>query len=122
MQPAIHSDVPRTDCAWPHSRQQHVLQLGVAALADDRKMRDCVVKALRDAPEQIDPGHRPEDFLPNFVESWNDVPAVRLLLSTPSRIKAVADPSVQIYGANFDKLKEIKKRVDPKGRFGGPFM
>ena len=35
-----------------------------------------LVKALIDAPEIMDPGHKKEDFLPNFVQDWNDSVAV----------------------------------------------
>lgn len=74
--PAIHSDTPRTDCAWPHTRAQHVLQLGVAVPVGDTEAGRAVVKALEEAPKRINPGHQPGDYLPNFVQSFNDVSAV----------------------------------------------
>lgn len=80
------------------------------------------MKALQDAPEQIDPGHRPGDYLPNFVQPWNNVAAVSLSMSSTRKLGTLADSISQIYGVNFEKLKQIKKRVDPKGKFGGPFV
>ncbi|KAH8804465.1 FAD binding domain-containing protein [Xylogone sp. PMI_703] len=102
QKPAIHTDTPRTDCAWPHTRAQHVLQLAVAAPIGDVETGKSSLEALGKAPKRICPEHQPGDYLPNFIQDFNDMSA--------------------IYGTNFEKLRRLKKRYDPNGILGGPFM
>ncbi|RFU76338.1 fad binding domain-containing [Trichoderma arundinaceum] len=102
QKPAIHTKTPRTDCAWPHTRAQHVLQLGVAAPIGDVETGKRVLQALEEAPKRMCPEHQPGDFLPNFIQKFNDISA--------------------IYGPNYKKLQVMKQKYDPKGIFGGPFM
>ncbi|OAL19553.1 hypothetical protein AYO22_09715 [Fonsecaea multimorphosa] len=59
------------------------------------------LKALADAPFEISRTHTNADYIPNFIESFNDIEA--------------------IFGDNYPRLKEIKKRYDPKGRLGVRF-
>lgn len=83
--PAIYAESARTDCAWPHSRCQHILQLGVAVPVGDDRSGPIVYEALEQAPKQIWPRHEPGDYLPNFVQPFNDLAAVsRLLVMVPS--------------------------------------
>lgn len=80
FKPAIYAESPRTDCAWPHSRCQHILQIGVAVPAGDDHHGKIVYEAMEKAPKQICPQHQPGDYLPNFVMPFNDVSAVSFLV------------------------------------------
>lgn len=94
-------DSPK-DAAWPRTRNRHVLQLGAAGPRGRPELEGVVVKALEDAAgEIVGDGHRSGDFLPNFLNGFNDVRAIS--------------------GGNWERLVEVKKTFDPGNLFGGPF-
>jgi hypothetical protein len=103
QKPALQSLKSTADAAWPHTRNQHVVQLGGAAPRDRPELEAVVLQALADAPKEIiGDAHDEADFLPNFLNDFND----------PRKI----------YGENYKKLVELKRKFDPKGLFRGPFM
>jgi Berberine and berberine like len=92
-----------SDAAWPHTRNRHVVQLGPSAPRNRPELEEVVLQALADAPKEIvGEAHDEANFIPNFVNSFND----------PRKI----------YGENYGRLVELKKRYDLKGLFGGAFM
>ncbi|KIX94202.1 uncharacterized protein Z520_10229 [Fonsecaea multimorphosa CBS 102226] len=102
MQPPAFSSISsRTDTAWPHTNNRHILQLGTGSFPGSLESDALSLKALADAPFEISRTHTNADYIPNFIESFNDIEA--------------------IFGDNYPRLKEIKKRYDPKGRLGVRF-
>ncbi|OQV00655.1 FAD binding domain-containing protein isoform 2 [Cladophialophora immunda] len=99
--PAFSSTSARTDTAWPHTNNRHILQLGTGSFPGSPESDALSLKALSEAPFEISPTHSRADYTPNFIDSFNDVEA--------------------IFGENHPRLKEIKKKYDPKGRLGGHF-
>lgn len=92
-----------SDAAWPHTKNRHVVQLGAAAPSTCPELEQVVLQALADAPKEIiGEAHEAADFIPNFLNSFND----------PKKF----------YGENYKRLVGLKKRYDPKGLFRGPFM
>ena len=103
QKPALQSLDSPSDAAWPHTRNQHVVQLGGAAPTNRPELEAIVLQALAGAPNEIiGDAHDEADFLPNFLNNFND----------PRKI----------YGMNYGKLVELKRKFDPKGLFRGPFM
>ncbi|KIX09742.1 uncharacterized protein Z518_00823 [Rhinocladiella mackenziei CBS 650.93] len=102
MQPPAFSTLTSpTSAAWPHTKNRHILQLGTGAFPGSAESDALAIKALAEAPWEISLTHTEADYIPNFIDSFNDVQ--------------------KIYGGNYAKLKEIKKKYDPKGRLGGHF-
>lgn len=73
MEAAFHSIKSPSDSAWPHTKNQHILQLGTGA------MKECTlesyalaVKALAEAPWQIRENFSPADVLPRNFESFHE--------------------------------------------------
>ena len=103
QRPAFQSLESPSDAAWPHTKNRHVLQLGAAAPKSRPELEPIVLQALADAPKEIvGEAHDDSDFIPNFLNNFND----------PKKI----------YGQNYEKLVELKKRYDSHGLFRGPFM
>ncbi|KAJ9602207.1 hypothetical protein H2200_013327 [Cladophialophora chaetospira] len=101
QRPAFSSASSPEATAWPRTQNRHILQLGTGTFPGSSDSDALSLKALAKAPYEINPGHTPADYLPSFIESFNDVEA--------------------IFGGNFEKLKEVKRRYDPRGRLGGFF-
>ena len=100
---AFQSLKSSADAAWPHTKNRHVVQLGAAAPRNRPELEGVVLRALKDAPREIvGETHNESDFIPNFLNEFNDVR--------------------RIFGGNYGRLVGLKRRYDPKGLFGGPFM
>ncbi|EXJ76697.1 uncharacterized protein A1O5_01205 [Cladophialophora psammophila CBS 110553] len=99
--PAFSSISSRQDTAWPHTANRHILQLGTGSFPGSPESDALSLKALAEAPFEISPTHTKADYIPNFINSFNDIEA--------------------IFGENYPLLKEIKKKYDPHGRLGGHF-
>ncbi|KAI4729943.1 FAD binding domain-containing protein [Aureobasidium sp. EXF-10728] len=86
-------------CAWPHTSNQHLLQLGVGRLDEG----DYPTRLDRDAMEMLKNAGKlivgdsfsPADYFINFLQPWNDRRA--------------------IFGENYEKLQAIKREYDPRG-------
>lgn len=63
--------------AWPHDRPRHVLQLSTGYLKDAGCSFEVAEKLLMEAISYILPDHKPGDYLPNFLQDFNDLSAVR---------------------------------------------
>lgn len=111
--PSFTSAGGRDKTGWPHGGKgrQHVMQMSVGgpppAETDGpeatEKLRTLALEVLQKAPSQIAglKSHPPGDFLPNFLLENHDMSAV--------------------FAENWQRLREVKLRYDPKGRFGrGP--
>ncbi|KAI5248412.1 FAD binding domain-containing protein [Aureobasidium subglaciale] len=99
QKPVFRSADGNDECAWPHTHNQHLLQLGVGRVNQGDYPTDLDTKAfqmLKDAGKMIvGDKFSPEDYFINFIQPWNDHKA--------------------IFGRNHGKLQTIKKRYDPKG-------
>ncbi|OAG34357.1 hypothetical protein AYO21_11475 [Fonsecaea monophora] len=104
MQKAVYQSVgfPSLVSAWPHTANQHNLQLGTGVIPGSPESDALAHKALAEAPFEIRPGHTEADYFPNFLEDF-------------------VDPT-KVFGANWSKLVEIKKKYDPNNKLGGPFI
>ncbi|KAB2580627.1 FAD-linked oxidoreductase afoF [Lasiodiplodia theobromae] len=91
------------ETAWPHSSNKHVLQLLTGSHPDSNCPEELALHALAMAPYIIKKTHSKEEFFPNFLESINDRSA--------------------IFGVNYGKILEVKKKYDPQQRFNkGSFI
>ncbi|KAH0363446.1 cysteine desulfurase, partial [Aureobasidium melanogenum] len=86
-------------CAWPHTSNQHLLQLGVGRLDEGdypTQLDNDALEMLKNAGKLIvDDKFSTADYFINFLQPWNDRRAV--------------------FGENHDKLQTIKRRYDPRG-------
>lgn len=104
QEPAFCSSGAPEATAWPHGAKgrQHVLQLSTGGSPRDAgelpALQAAALDILQEAPERIrGEKHAPGDFLANFLLPNHDLAAV--------------------FGGNWEKLRQLKKRYDPKGRF-----
>jgi hypothetical protein len=72
LQPAFQSINAGSDCGWPHTRNRHILQLGVGAMPGSKELDELALRSLADAPYKIYPEHDAADYIPNFLQSFND--------------------------------------------------
>jgi hypothetical protein len=82
--------------AWPHTSSQHVLQLLTGFVPGSGASDKQALQFLREAPAEIAIKHDPADYFPNFIENHNDLE--------------------KIYGVNYPRLRQLKKKYDPKGK------
>jgi len=64
------------DTAWPRTPSRHILQLLVGFGAKSGCSDELALDVLEKAPREIDPDHTAADYLPSFVESYNDLSKV----------------------------------------------
>ncbi|OAP61534.1 hypothetical protein AYL99_03737 [Fonsecaea erecta] len=80
MQPPAFSSISsRTDTAWPHTNNRHILQLGTGSFPGSPESDAVSLKVLADAAFEISLTHTKADYIPNFINSFNDVEAVCLI-------------------------------------------
>ncbi|KAF4556461.1 FAD-binding domain-containing protein 55 [Elsinoe fawcettii] len=97
---AFNSSGSRTATAWPHSGRRHVMQLVLGCKQEEApaNLKEITMKRLTHADTEIaGPGNETREFHAGFLHEWNDLR--------------------QVYGENYDKLREIKKKYDPENRF-----
>ncbi|OQE02730.1 hypothetical protein PENVUL_c039G07906 [Penicillium vulpinum] len=99
QKPAFHSVDPMLR-AWPGTSGQSVLQLGTGAPRSSRESRELAYRELRAAPSFIC-GQDELQYFTHSLEEFNDLK--------------------KIYGDNFEKLQQLKRRYDPHGGLKGPF-
>lgn len=88
FQKGVFRSVQRPDeCAWPHTSNQHLLQLGVGRPDEGDYPTDLDLRALdmfKDAGKLIVGEHfSPADYFINFLQDWNDQKAVSGLRTLP---------------------------------------
>ncbi|THV67637.1 FAD binding domain-containing protein [Aureobasidium pullulans] len=88
-----------SECAWPHTQNQHLLQLGVGRPDEGdypTKLDEKALDMLKNAgPMIVGDKFSSADYFVNFLQPWNDYRAV--------------------YGDNYERLQAVKKRYDPRG-------
>ncbi|KAI5204140.1 FAD binding domain-containing protein [Aureobasidium subglaciale] len=98
QKPVFRSADGSNECAWPHTQNQHLLQLGVGRIDQGDYPTDLDTKALQmlqDAGKSIvGDKFAPADYFINFTQPWNDHKA--------------------IFGKNHEKLQAIEKHYDPR--------
>ncbi|KAK2800829.1 hypothetical protein FQN50_007970 [Emmonsiellopsis sp. PD_5] len=82
--------------AWPHSTPKHMLLLGSGFMPGADCSTELALKVLEKGAGEIDPGHKADQYAPVLIHHFNDLS--------------------QIFGANYEKLRRIKTKYDPKGR------
>ncbi|KAK5230537.1 hypothetical protein LTR47_007391 [Exophiala xenobiotica] len=103
MQKAAYQSLgyPSKETAWPHTRNQHNLQLGAGRVPGSREGDALGRQAMVEGPYEIDPRHTKADYFPNFLDDYVD--------------------AKEVFGENWTKVVEIKKRYDPHNKLGGVF-
>ncbi|KAJ9601879.1 hypothetical protein H2200_013628 [Cladophialophora chaetospira] len=100
MQKAVYQSLgfPSLVSAWPHTRNQHNLQLGTGVVPGSPESDALAHKAMAEGPYEIRPGHTGADYFPNFIEDF-------------------VDPK-KVFGVNWDRLVEVKRKYDPNNKLG----
>jgi FAD/FMN-containing dehydrogenase len=76
---------------------------------------------LKTAPAEIIPSHRAGDYLPNFIMEFHDLSQVGCLAVSHLEVVCFFDNS-QIFGDNYERLRQIKTKYDPAGRLNKGFF
>ncbi|EEH23592.2 cysteine desulfurase, mitochondrial [Paracoccidioides brasiliensis Pb03] len=82
--------------AWPRTKPQHALQLVLGYHSDTDCSTALALELLERGPTEIAPSHKPNEFWPAFLHGFHDLS--------------------QIFGPNYERLRQIKTKYDPKGR------
>ncbi|KAF2655312.1 cysteine desulfurase [Lophiostoma macrostomum CBS 122681] len=100
---AFNSVKSRSDTGWPRADGRHVLQLGTGALnaSCTKEVYDLAVQSLADGAKAICDNYSVENCLPRDWEEFHD--------------------AIQMFGENVPKLREVRKRVDPKDKLRGAY-
>ncbi|KAF2464921.1 cysteine desulfurase [Lindgomyces ingoldianus] len=100
---AFNTVKSRSATGWPRPDGRHILQLGCGALNREctEELHRKAIKALAEGAEQILDRYSVSDCLPRDFEEFHD--------------------PVEMFGENVEKLRAIKKRVDPKNRLKGAY-
>ncbi|KAF2712030.1 FAD-binding domain-containing protein [Pleomassaria siparia CBS 279.74] len=94
---AFNSVKSRKDTGWPRPNGRHILQLGTGALKDSgEELHKFAVKRLADAASEILDDYKTGDCMPRDFEGHHE----------PEKI----------FGENVERLRAVKKRVDPNNR------
>ncbi|KAL6242239.1 hypothetical protein RBB50_010787 [Rhinocladiella similis] len=103
MQKAAYQSLeyPSKETAWPHTRNQHNLQMGAGRIPGSAEGDAIGYQALAEGPFEIKAKHTKADYFPNFLEGF-------------------VDPK-EVFGENWPRLVEIKKKYDPNNKLGGVF-
>ncbi|TKA62983.1 hypothetical protein B0A55_10741 [Friedmanniomyces simplex] len=96
---AFNSSPSRASTAWPHSGHRHVLQLVLGCKPETAppNIKDLVMKRLQAAGREVAGERETWEFHAGFLHEWNDLG--------------------KVYGENYERLRELKKRFDPDNRF-----
>lgn len=79
VQDAFNSLRSIDDTAWPRCPSSHILQLLVGFGANSGCSDELALSVLEKAPRVIASEHTAADYLPSFIEKYNDLSQVSLL-------------------------------------------
>ncbi|KAF2740985.1 cysteine desulfurase [Polyplosphaeria fusca] len=103
QRPSFNSVKERTATGWPRPQGRHILQIGTGVLnaVCTQDLHDYAEKRLGAGGPEILPDYSAANCLPRDFEVFHD--------------------PVQMFGENVEKLRAIKKRVDPNNRLKGAY-
>lgn len=73
----VFGSVTSEQTAWPHPPARHILQLLTGFAAGSGAPEELAIELLKAGPSTLLIDHSAADFLPNFVEAYNDISKVR---------------------------------------------
>ncbi|KAF2873051.1 cysteine desulfurase [Massariosphaeria phaeospora] len=99
---AFNTVKSRADTGWPRSKGRHILQFGCGALKGcSEELQKVATERLAAGAREILDEYSVGDCLPRDFEEFHD--------------------PVEMFGENVERLRSVKKRVDPKDRLKGAY-
>jgi hypothetical protein len=62
--------------AWPHQARKHVLQLATGNVPGMSPSNEVALELLEKAPTEVAQIHDTGDYMPSFIEAYNDLSKV----------------------------------------------
>ena len=94
----------KDDTAWPRTPSRHILQLLVGFGAHSGCSDELALDILEKAPREIAPDHTAADYLPSFIESYNDISKVSF-----AEISSVVSPMRTLLTRNLDLRRTLSE-------------
>ncbi|KAK5715958.1 hypothetical protein LTR15_009783 [Elasticomyces elasticus] len=96
---AFDSSPSRTSTGWPHSGHRHVMQvlLGCKPETAPPNIKDIAMQRLQAVGKEVAGSRETGEYHAGFLHEWNDLK--------------------EVYGENYERLRELKNRYDPSNRF-----
>lgn len=118
FQKSVFRSADKSDqCAWPHTTNQHLLQLGVGRLDEGdypTQLDKDAIDMLKNAGKLIvGDKFSPADYFVNFLQPWNDHRAVRLQ-SHASNSVSLADRCIRSLARITTSYKPSRKSTIPE--------
>lgn len=116
QRPVFRSADGNGQCAWPHTTNQHLLQLGVGRLDEGdyptQLDKDALDMLKNSGKLIVGEGFSPADYFINFLQPWNDCRAVRLRLYIEASLRQFADWRIRCSARTMTSCKPSRRGMN----------